>query len=647
MAESTQTLAAVAAVALVGTLFSVAMFETPAKTTAYVVQVDFVPPGDPALLTSVAAKPGRLSAQTVGRPRPKPRVDGGAATQNTAKPEVVRTAPGPKPDGKPYLGPGGPFGHLDPWTMDVKASGDTLRMHPRVNYCRKHEPAQLEPAAETTQGVHLGCFAKLDGEEFQTAGGGAVQTPRACLKQCADHGLRYAALEGGSKCLCGDVFGQHAADGVNSMAAFASRCSEGCNHTLDEAPSAGCDGVHVYRRGTWPAPFQFADQATQRAKATKAISETITVFIWANPRLAAIFRTCRLAQTSFRYDYDVYDLRHQIRNLHQDNTRALFKKFPGPKILVFDGATVPGWLVKEWPDQTLLIVTADETARWGFELAVGNKRKTFFPIFHNDEQEWDRKDVKELEGKAGRAGPDEIGHIVMPPKINPWFKQYYSARHVKFYGETVRYVPLGSREEFADPPDVFKPPSTRKYLYSFMGAPTDISRKKVRDIVKADTKIPKTWASASTTTFDASRAFLHMAEHWDANPNSDRNTYIKPEQYREVMLESVFTLCPKGHSIEQYRLYEAIESGSIPILAKEGHCPGGCPDYALERLPQAYFDSPMVVIQDWDEVVDTMLALESNQTALLERQMALREWYYRYMHGKIEEMEDALANKQR
>ena len=43
MAESTQTLAAVAAVALVGTLFSVAMFETPAKTTAYVVQVRVIP----------------------------------------------------------------------------------------------------------------------------------------------------------------------------------------------------------------------------------------------------------------------------------------------------------------------------------------------------------------------------------------------------------------------------------------------------------------------------------------------------------------------------------------------------------------------------------------------------------------------------
>ena len=39
MAESTQTLAAVAAVALFCTLLSVAMFDTPAKTTAYVVEV--------------------------------------------------------------------------------------------------------------------------------------------------------------------------------------------------------------------------------------------------------------------------------------------------------------------------------------------------------------------------------------------------------------------------------------------------------------------------------------------------------------------------------------------------------------------------------------------------------------------------------
>ena len=101
----------------------------------------------------------------------------------------------------------------------------------------------------------------------------------------------------------------------------------------------------------------------------------------------------------------------------------------------------------------------------------------------------------------------------------------------------------------------------------------------------------------------------------------------------------------QGHSIEQFRFYEAIESGSIPIMAMEGHCPGGCPNYAAERLPAEYLQYPVVVIQDWDTLIATMIELESNQTALLQRQLDLRKWYQTFMHNKITEMEDGLIAK--
>lgn len=57
-----------------------------------------------------------------------------------------------------------------------------------------------------------------------------------------------------------------------------------------------------------------------------------------------------------------------------------------------------------------------------------------------------------------------------------------------------------------------------------------------------------------------------------------------------------------------------------------------------------YFESPMVIIDNWDTLVETMIRLERNQTALLERQIQLREWYYHFMHSKITEMEDAIAS---
>jgi len=264
------------------------------------------------------------------------------------------------------------------------------------------------------------------------------------------------------------------------------------------------------------------------------------------------------------------------------------------------------------------VIASDESARWGFANSPESKKKAHF---------------------FGPHGPDELVpsdsqyRILMPEGTKPWFKQYFSIRHNEHFGNEMRYMPLGSREEFEAAPPSYLPPSQRKYVYSFMVAPTDDGRKKVRDILVADKLISK------------NRTFLHVAEHWDADPNSDRNTYIKPAQYRQIMLDSVFTICPKGHSIEQFRFYEAIESGSIPIMAMEGHCPGGCPTYASERLPPEYLRYPVVVVQDWDALIPTMIKLEANQTALLQRQLDLRGWYRTFMHGKISEMEDALIAK--
>ena len=41
---------------------------------------------------------------------------------------------------------------------------------------------------------------------------------------------------------------------------------------------------------------------------------------------------------------------------------------------------------------------------------------------------------------------------------------------------------------------------------------------------------------------------------------------LPTEAYRRVLLESVFTICPPGHSSETFRLFEAVEAGSIPIV---------------------------------------------------------------------------------
>ena len=35
-----------------------------------------------------------------------------------------------------------------------------------------------------------------------------------------------------------------------------------------------------------------------------------------------------------------------------------------------------------------------------------------------------------------------------------------------------------------------------------------------------------------------------------------------------MLLDSVFVLCPRGNNLETFRFYEALESGAIPIFVK-------------------------------------------------------------------------------
>ena len=499
---------------------------------------------------------------------------------------------------------------------------EIIRLHPRVNLCKPYAAALDAAASQQASGAaaYLGCFydkqrpadaesntgERLGDESAHSATPSATQCAAKCM--AAPPAIYAHTGPDGMSCTCRASFGE---GGVAPM----------------DACSPGKSGQRVYRAGVWPpvsslalpkdpVPGWIANDGGSNVGPEH--NTTITVLVWANPRLAAIYRTCRLAGFSTRFVYDVYDLRHQVRNNNETQVEELLKVFPGPKIIVFDGCCVPGWLLLKWPDISVLVVASDESARWGY--ASTNGKKAHYNGPH---------------GPDGLLPEDNTPahRIIMPEATKPWFKQYYSQRHIEDFGDEVRYVPLGSREEFEDAPKQYRPPSRRRYLFSFMGAPTDIGRKKVRDIMKED------------TTIDKKRAFLHMAEHWDANPTSDRNTYIKPAEYRKIMMDSVFTLCPKGHSIEQFRFYEAIESGSIPIIAKEGYCPGGCPTYAEERLPPEYMTSPIIVVQNWEDVVDKMHELESNQTALLERQAALQRWYADYMHNKIFEMEEVLLAK--
>ena len=75
---------------------------------------------------------------------------------------------------------------------------------------------------------------------------------------------------------------------------------------------------------------------------------------------------------------------------------------------------------------------------------------------------------------------------------------------------------------------------------------------------------------------------------------------LPTSQYGDVLLRSAFTLCPGGTNEETYRVWEALEAGSIPVL-KAGEA-------ALWVEAQLGSGHPLPMVRDWTEVADTLRA---------------------------------------
>lgn len=80
-------------------------------------------------------------------------------------------------------------------------------------------------------------------------------------------------------------------------------------------------------------------------------------------------------------------------------------------------------------------------------------------------------------------------------------------------------------------------------------------------------------------------------------------------------------------------MYEAIEAGAIPVLSLEGLAPG-------TYLPQAYYDSPMLVVDRWGDLWKHIDPLLDDLAALDQRQKELQQWYKVYLKQQVRQLED-------
>ena len=121
-----------------------------------------------------------------------------------------------------------------------------------------------------------------------------------------------------------------------------------------------------------------------------------------------------------------------------------------------------------------------------------------------------------------------------------------------------------------------------------------------------------------------------------------------------VVLDSVFTLSPAGHNPECFRMFEAIEAGSIPILTRDdlhgSRHPTLTRKYRVFPHPCAdammhWYEAPIVVIDSWNDLYPTVKRLLEDAAGLDDLQRRLRHWYDAYMRGAVAKFEEVLLDQ--
>jgi hypothetical protein len=144
-----------------------------------------------------------------------------------------------------------------------------------------------------------------------------------------------------------------------------------------------------------------------------------------------------------------------------------------------------------------------------------------------------------------------------------------------------------------------------------------------------------------------SRYHIQIAYMWRRVMNPKR--HATPEVYADILHRSQFTLSPTGHNPECFRIYEAIEAGSIPIvIVGDGEydthpCRESMrPLLLMDDHDNDNEDTPLVVLKDWNQLNDTLTRLLQDPMALNRRQAQLRRWYHDFMRRRVLQLEALL-----
>jgi len=213
-----------------------------------------------------------------------------------------------------------------------------------------------------------------------------------------------------------------------------------------------------------------------------------------------------------------------------------------------------------------------------------------------------------------------------PSSAEAQFRFYYSGQ------PGASYLPLGPREEFrrVKPQHVLLA-DKRRYLFNFVGSLTSPSRRRLSAVLNTNVIPP-----------GGRPAFLHIVSEWSREAKQS-NGYILPSEYRKVIINSTFTLCPDGHNPEAYRLFEACEAGSIPIVAMDQYYTSHPCQHAFAPFIQS--GAPFVYLNGWRGLGPFLKKMMANPAELRRMQANVMDWYSKYMRAKATEFESVLVGR--
>jgi len=203
------------------------------------------------------------------------------------------------------------------------------------------------------------------------------------------------------------------------------------------------------------------------------------------------------------------------------------------------------------------------------------------------------------------------------------FRNYWSS---VFNPDFVRILPLGYTAGLPRPLPQIKRATEREYVWSFLGQTNKSSRP------------------------DMVRSLLHVQPHlffstddvpgfamFNRGPAGPRR--YDPTAYTNIMLESIFAPSPMGNvHIECYRVYEALECGTIPIVEK--------------RLTLDYYRSllgahPMPTVGSWPEAYSLIRHYLQNPDEMDRLQDRCVEWWQNYKREYSQQVTEFIEERTR